>query len=84
MAEESADMAEMLSAASTSGIRTFEEALMSSHFVDVNTERCVNASRGMCSVLARYTSSEASTIARSVTELDGVEARARLHTSYRR
>ena len=74
----------MLSAAATGGIGTFGEALMSSHFVVVNTERCINAIRGICSVLARCTSSEVSRIVRSVTELGGVEARARLHTSDRR
>ena len=73
-----------MSAAATGGIGTFGEALMTSHFVVVNTERFIKTTRGMCSVLARYTSSEVSRIVRSVTELGGVEARARLHTSDRR
>ena len=57
---------------------------MTRHFMVVNTERCINAIRGMCNVLARCTSSEVSRIVRTVTEMDGVEERARLHTSDRR
>ena len=44
-----------------------------------NREKCIEASRKMLSVLARHANSEASTITRTVTELDGVEARGKLH-----
>ena len=47
-------------------------------------EKRIKASREVYSVLARYTNSGASTIVRSVTELDGVEAWARLHAHYSR
>ena len=47
-----------------------------------NRERCKKASREMYSVLARYTSSEALTIVKkSVTEMDGLGAWARLHAN---
>ena len=52
--------------------------------MDANRERCVKARRGMYSVLQRYTSSEASTTAKSVSELDGVRAWAKLHANYNR
>ena len=44
----------------------------------------MKASRDMHSVLARYTSSDASTIATSVMESDGVRARVKLHANYSR
>ena len=43
-------------------------------FVDANREKCIKASIVLYSVLATYTNSEASTIVRRVTGLDGVEA----------
>ena len=46
---------------------------------DANREQCIKASKEMYSVLANCTNSEASTIAGSVSGLDGVEARAKLH-----
>ena len=52
--------------------------------MDANRERCRKPSREMYSVLARYTSSEALTIVKSVTELDGVGAWARLHANQSR
>ena len=52
--------------------------------MDASRERCMKASREMYSVLARYTSSETSTIVKSVTELDGVRAWAKLHANYSR
>ena len=55
------ELVEMLNAAETSGIENTEEVLREDQFVDANRERCMKASREMYSVLARYTSSEAST-----------------------
>ena len=50
----------------------------------MRTEKCIKASKDMYNVLARYTSSEASTIVRTVTGLDGVEAWSILHANYSR
>ena len=41
------------------GIRNLEQTMKEDTFVDTNKEACVNASRELFSVLARYTSSEA-------------------------
>ena len=75
----SGGLAELLNAAETGGVRSAEEILEDDEFVDANTERCIEASEEMYSALAECTNSEASTIARSVTGLDGVEVWARLH-----
>ena len=74
------ELAEILNAAERTGMKSTEEILREDQFVDANRK----ASREMYTVLARYTSSEALTIVKSVTELDGVEARARLHANYSR
>ena len=52
--------------------------------MDANRERCVKAGTEMYGLLARYTNSEALTIVKSVSEMDGVRAWARLHTNYSR
>ena len=49
--------------------------------MDANRERCVKAGKEMYGVLARYTNSEALTIVKSVSEMDGVRAWARLHAN---
>ena len=68
----SGDTAEKLSAAATDAV---------SQKKNVNRERCIIASREMFSVLARYATSVASTIVRSVAGLDGVETWTRLHAN---
>ena len=75
------ELAEMLNAAETTAIRSTEEIFGEDQFVDANRERCKKASREMYSVLARYTGTEALTLVKSVTELDGVEAWAKLHAN---
>ena len=45
---------------------------------------CVKAGKEMYGVLARYTNSEALTIVKSVSEMDGVRAWERLHANYSR
>ena len=50
--------------------------------MDANLKRCVKVGKEMYGVLARYTNSEALTIVKSVSELDGVRAWARLHANY--
>ena len=69
----------MLTTAETEGIESIEEVLREAKFVDANRERCVKAGKEMYGVLARYTNSEALTIVKSVSEMDGVRAWARLH-----
>ena len=74
------ELAEMLKAAGTTRIGNTEVG--EDQFVDANRERCRKASRDeMYCVLARYTSSEALTIVKSVTEMDGVGAWVRLHAN---
>ena len=80
----SGELLEMLITAETSGTESKDEVLKEDRFVDANRERCMKTRREMCSVLARYTNSEASTIVKSVTELDGVGAWAKLHANYSR
>ena len=75
------EFAEMLTTAETEGIESIEEVLKEAKFVDANRERCVKASKEMYGVLARYTNSEALTIVKSVSEMDGVRAWARLHAN---
>ena len=75
----SGGLAELLNAAETGGVRNAEEILQDDEFVDANREKCIEASEEVYSASAECTNSEASTIARSVTGLDGVEAWARLH-----
>ena len=58
----------MLITAEANGVEITEEVLREARFDDANRERCMKASREMYSLLARYTSSDASTIAKSVTE----------------
>ena len=53
-------------------------------FVDANQQTCVKAGKEMYGVLARCTNSEALTIVKSVSEMDGVRAWARLHANYSR
>ena len=55
------ELVEMLNGAETSGIENTEGVLREDQFVGAKRERCMKASREMYSVLARYTSSEAST-----------------------
>ena len=78
------EFAEMLTMAETEGIESIEEVLREAKFVDANRERCVKAGKEMYGVLARYTNSEALTIVKSVSEMDGVRAWARLHANYSR
>ena len=80
----SGELVEMLITAETSGTESKDEVLKEDRFADANRERCMKTSSSMYSVLARYTSSEASTIVKSVTELDGVGAWAKLHANYSR
>ena len=51
-------------------------------FIDANRDNASTFVKEMYSVLARYRNSEASTIVRSLTGLDGVEVR--LHTNHSR
>ena len=78
------EFAEMLTTAETEGIESIEEVLKEAKFVDANRERCVKDSKEMYGVLARYTNSEALTIVKSVSEMDGVRSWARLHANYSR
>ena len=64
------------------GIRNLKKTLKEDTFVDTNKEPCLKARRELFSVLVRYTSSEASTIVKSVTGLEGVEAWSNLHANY--
>ena len=75
------EFAEMLTTAETEGIESIEEVLRETKFVDANRERCVKANKEMYGVLARYTNSEALTIVKSVSEMDGVRAWVRLHAN---
>ena len=68
------ELAEMLKAAEADGIESSEEVLREAKFVDANRERCVKAGEEMYGVLARYTNSEALTVVKSVSEMDGVKA----------
>ena len=68
-----------MNAAETDGIRNIEEILNDDAFV---MQKCIMASRELYSVLAWYMSSKASTNVRSVTILEGVEARSRLHANF--
>ena len=56
------DLAELLDAAETDGVKGVEESQEHDKFVDANKVKCTRVSREMYSVLARYTKSEASTI----------------------
>ena len=78
------ELADMLKAAETTGIGNTEEILGEVQFGGAKGERCSKASREMFCVLARYTSSEALTIVKSVTEMDGVRAWVRLHANFTR
>ena len=78
------EFAEMLTTAETEGAESIEEVLKEAKFVDANREKCVKAGKEMYGVLARYTNSEALTIVKSVSEMDGVRAWARLHANYSR
>ena len=78
------EFAEMLTTAEAKGIESIEEVLREAKFVDANRERCVKAGKELYGVLARYTNSEALTIVKSVSEMDGVRAWARLHANYSR
>ena len=78
------EFAEMLTTAEAKGIESIEEVLREAKFVDANRERCVKACKELYGVLARYTNSEALTIVKSVSEMDGVRAWARLHANYSR
>ena len=78
------ELAEILITAEADGIESIEEVLGKAKFVDANRERCVKASKELYGVLARYTNSEALTIVKSVSEMDGVRAWARLHANYSR
>ena len=80
----SGELVEMLITAETNGVESAEEVLKEDRFVDASQERCMKASREMYSVLARCASSEASRIVKSVTDLDGVGALAKLHANYSR
>ena len=70
--------------AETGGIESAEEVLKEDRFVDADQETFLKASREMYSVLASYTRCEASTIAKSVTDLYGVGAWAKLHANHSR
>ena len=50
-------------------------------FVQVDHAKCVTASTELCSLLARYTGSEAAATVWSVTALDGVEPWSELDAS---
>ena len=78
------EFAEMLTTAETEGIESIEGVLREAKFVDANRERCVQAGKELYGVLARYTNSEALTIVKSVSEMDGVRVWARLHANYSR
>ena len=78
------EFAEMLTTAETEGIESIQEVLREAKFVDANREKCAMAGKEMYGVLARYTNSEALTIVKSVSEMDGVRAWARLHANYSR
>ena len=75
------DLAELLNAAETGGVRNAKEILKDDEFVDADREKWIKARKEMCYVLVRNTNSEASTIVRSVAGLDGVEAWARPQTT---
>ena len=68
------EFAEMLTTAEAKGIESIEEVLREAKFVDANRERCVKGGKELYGVLARYTNSEALTIVKSVSEMDGVRA----------
>ena len=72
------EFAEILTTAEMEGIESIEEVLRGAKLVDANRERCVKAGKEMYGVLARYTNSEALTIVKSVSAMDGVRAWARL------
>ena len=76
----------MLSTAEADGIDSIEEVLREAKFVDANRGKCVcvKAGKEMYYVLAEYANSEALTIVKSVSEMDGVRAWARLHVDYSR
>ena len=75
------DLAEILTTAEADGVESIEELSREAKFVDANRERCVRRGKEMYGVLARYTNSEALTIVKSVSEMDGVRAW-RLHANY--
>ena len=78
------ELAEILTTAEADGVESIEELSREAKFVDANRERCVRAGKEMYGVLARYTNSEELTIVKSVSEMDGVRAWARLHANYSR
>ena len=61
------DLAEMLVAVETDGIKNFEEVSKEDTFMDANKGACVKASSELYSAPTRHTSSEASTIVENVT-----------------
>ena len=61
------ELAELSHAAEAGGVRNLEEILRMDALVDANKEKCAKASSELYSVVARWTSSEASSIVRSVT-----------------
>ena len=71
------DLAELLNAAETGTVRNSEEISKYDAFVYANRE-------DVSGPVETYTDSEASTIVRSVTGMDGVEDWARLHANYSR
>ena len=73
---------ELLNAAETGGVRNVEEILKYDESVHANRTNASIASKEMCSVLARYTNSAASTIVRSATDLGGEESWRKLHENH--
>ena len=62
------DLAELLNAAETGGVRIVEEYLKDHVLVGANREKCIKVREEMRSVLAMHTNSDAST---SVRKRDG-------------
>ena len=60
------ELAEVMRAVETGGIRTAEDVLRDDDFVDLNRARCVRASKEMHSILAMQTSAEALAIVSGV------------------
>ena len=78
------EFAELSDAAEADGVGNLEGILKEDASVDASKETCVEASGELYSVLARCTSSETSTIARSVTGVEGVEAWSRVRANHSR
>ena len=66
------------------GVRNASEILKYDEFVDVTREKRIEVVREMYSVLATHVTSEASTIARTATEMDGVESWRKLRENFSR